>query len=54
MPPVSFALWPDLPYDAHAWSSLRRLLRQDVSDDDHILETHSHVAPQATQPEIFA
>jgi aminoglycoside 6'-N-acetyltransferase I len=38
MPPVSFTVRPVLPHDIGAWCSLRRLLWQHVSDDDHLLD----------------
>ncbi|MFL9872117.1 GNAT family N-acetyltransferase [Paraburkholderia megapolitana] len=38
MPHVSFTVRAVLPSDISAWCSLRRLLWQHVSDDDHLLE----------------
>ncbi len=44
MPSVSFTVRAVLPQDIGAWCSLRRLLWQHVSDDDHILEAQQLLA----------
>ncbi|KUY56374.1 MULTISPECIES: aminoglycoside 6'-N-acetyltransferase [unclassified Burkholderia] len=46
MPSVSFTVRAVLPHDIGAWCSLRRLLWQHVSDDEHILETQRLLADQ--------
>jgi aminoglycoside 6'-N-acetyltransferase I len=44
MPPFTFTVRAALPGDTAGWSSLRRLLWQHVSEDDHISETQRLLA----------
>lgn len=46
MPPVPFMVRPVSPQDIGAWCSLRRMLWQHVSNDEHLLETQRLLSDQ--------